>query len=61
MNQATNGELGHILWHSEIRGSLTQGYVRIHVYLEPETGSMRTEVEHADFLGMGWVNMPIVA
>lgn len=50
-----------VLWHTEIRGSLTQGYVRIHVFVDVEMGEVRTEVEHADFLGMGWTDIPVVA
>lgn len=50
-----------ILWRSEVRGSLSQGYVRIHVFVDAEGGEVRTEVEYADFLGMGWTTMPVVA
>jgi hypothetical protein len=51
-------DVKQVLWHTEVRGSLSQGYVRIHVFIDPDSGVVRTEVEHADFLGMGWNPMP---
>jgi len=50
-----------VLWVSEVRGSPRQGFVRVHAFLDPETLSVRLEVEHCDFLGMDWVEMPQIA
>lgn len=48
-------------WNCEVFGSLRQGYVRVHVFIEPESGRVATRVEHTDFLGMQWLEMPQVA
>jgi hypothetical protein len=53
-----SSEPQRVIWHSEVRGSKAQGYVRIQVFVHPETGQVRTEVEQSDFLGMAWNPMP---
>lgn len=50
-----------LLWHSEVRGSAETGYVRLHIFIDPETGEMRSEMEYAAALGLGWTTMPVVA
>ena len=58
MGEQTPDTTRSLLWLSEVRGSLSQGYVRVHAFVDPETLSVRLEVEHCDFLGMGWLPMP---
>lgn len=51
-------DLRRVLWLSEVRGSRFQGFVRVQVFIDPETQETRLEVEYSDRLGGVWSQMP---
>jgi hypothetical protein len=54
-------EPNFIKWSCDVFGSTKQGYVRVHVFVEPESGRLATRVEFSDFLGNPWQDMAQVA
>jgi hypothetical protein len=52
--------LRRVLWHTEVRGSPAQGFVRIQVFIDEVTREVRTEVEYTDYPDIRWVYMPLL-